>query len=622
MLSGSYVTQFVRGLQGEVGGEDPSHLQIAACCKHFVANSLENWQNWTRHNFDAQVTMADLYNYYLPPFRACVMEGHSKGIMCSYNEVNGVPSCANDWMLQTTLRESWRFDGYVTSDCGAIGNECAPEPDGHGWAADCTNASALSVLAGTDTDCGGVYNSHLTDAVSDGYLKESDVDTSFGRLVDIQMRLGLFDNDKAAQPYFNYGIDDIDSAAHQKLALEAAHQSIVLLKNTGGTLPLKPGINIAVVGPHFNATETMLSNYHGSRCLDGTPGTGKDFGCITTPLDAIMAANAGGTTVGVQGCAVAGGTDNTTAAVAAASRADAVVILAGIDQTQEREGLDRTITTLPGFQVGLVNAVLALKKPTVLVLMNGGAMSLGSIKDTAPAIVDAYYGGEQGGQAIADVLFGRYNPSGKLAATMYPPDYVNQIPLTGMGLSVGVGRTHMFYTGTPEFAFGQGMSYTSWTLAAEADAAAHDSSGRGQDRGGGGDGDAADTTTVVDAHAAVITLRASIRNTGGMGGKQTVLAFWRPRGGDTAAEQAALSYGMRQKLVAYGGATHVAPGEAALVELTVKAKDLAIADDTQAGTARLYPGQYDLVLFDGENEAVASVDLTAFVRGEARELVF
>ena len=120
MLTGAYAIAFVHGLQGGKG-EDPDHIQVAACCKHFVANSLENWHGHTRYNFDANVSKEDLYEYYLPPFRACVMEGKSLGVMCSYNAVNGEPSCANNWLLKETLRDSWRFDGYVTSDCGAVG---------------------------------------------------------------------------------------------------------------------------------------------------------------------------------------------------------------------------------------------------------------------------------------------------------------------------------------------------------------------------------------------------------------------------------------------------------------------------------------------------------------------
>ena len=335
---------------------------------------------------------------------------------------NNTPSCSNDWLLQDTLRDGWRFDGYVTSDCGAVQDECLPEPKGHGIY-NCTVAAAKSIIAGTDVDCGGVYGPQIEAAVSGGFLTEKQVDTSFARLTTIQMELGLFDSNKDKQPYFNLGIADIDTPAHQQLAHEAAQQAVVLLKNEGGTLPLKAGAKIAVVGPHFNASQLLISNYHGSRCLDpnpkpGVPGSGHNFDCIATPLDAITKMNAGGSVTGAAGCGVAG-TDASgiAASVAVAKAADIVVV--GLDQGQEREGLDRTITTLPGVQTQLVAEVMKLKKTAIVVTFSGGAMSLGPIKDAAPAIIAANYGGEMGAVALAEVLFGKYDPSGKLAATMY-----------------------------------------------------------------------------------------------------------------------------------------------------------------------------------------------------------
>lgn len=363
--------------------------------------------------------------------------------MCSYNAVSvpgvfdNVPSCANDWLLQTTLRDSWRFDGYVTSDCGAIKNECTPEPEGHGTF-NCTVAAARSVQAGTDVDCGPVYGSDLADAVAGGFLTEQQVDLSFARLTNIQMELGLFDSNKEAQPYFGLGLDDIDTPEHQTLALEAAQQAVVLLKNDGDVLPLAKGAKVAVIGPHFNATQLLISNYHGSRC----PSSPNDFSCIVSPLEAITTANVGGSVSGSPGCTVAGSsTDEIAAAIDVAKAAEVVVLAVGIDQTLEREGKDRVNTTLPGVQPELVQQVLALKgKKVVMVLFSGGAMSLGPLKDATSTIIAANYGGEMAAVALADVLFGDYNPSGKLAATMYPPEYVNQIPLSEMGLTVGPGR--------------------------------------------------------------------------------------------------------------------------------------------------------------------------------------
>ena len=159
-----------------------------------------------------------------------------------------MPACANDWLLQTTLREGWRFEGYVTSDCGAIRDECLPEPDGHGYL-DCVNATAASITAGTDVDCGGVYGDNVVAAVGGGALAEEAAAAAGARLAPIATRLGR-DDDKAEQPYIALGLDDIDTQEHRQLAREAALQSIVLLKNEGGVLPLAPGGKLAVVGPH------------------------------------------------------------------------------------------------------------------------------------------------------------------------------------------------------------------------------------------------------------------------------------------------------------------------------------------------------------------------------------
>ena len=597
MLTGAYATAFITGLQGEgSAGEDAKHTQIVACCKHFVANSLENWQGHTRHNFDANVSKADLAEYYLPPFRACVMEGKSMGIMCSYNAVNGAPSCANEWLLKETLRESWRFEGYVTSDCGAIRDECAPEPDGHGYASTCANATAVSIKAGTDVDCGGVYAPGIPVAVAAGVLTEAAVDESFSRLTTIQMKLGLFDNDKDEQPYFGLGADDIDTAEHQQLALEAARQSIVLLQNEGATLPLARGGAVAVVGPHFNATELFLSNYHGGRCVDAAkgPGDGNDFSCIPSLLDAVAAANRGGETTFAQGCSVAATTGNDIAgAVKVAAAASAIVLAVGIDQSQEREGLDRTITTLPGAQEELVAQIAALGKPTVLVLISGGTMSLGKLKVAVPAIVAAPYGGEMGGVALADILFGGVSPSGKLAATMYPPEFASQLPLTQMSLTAPPGRTHMFYIGQPEFAFGTGLTYTSWQLEWHvAPPPARWPGGRAVEELGADGG--------PPPPLLPLAVRVRVRNVGTRAARQTVLVFLRP----TSVRSPRSARPLRQKLVAFGGLDHIEPGAEGVLDFALNAEEALGRADEATGEMRVARGSYELVVRDGVNELV------------------
>ena len=417
------------------------------------------------------------------------------------------------------------------------------------------------------------------------------------------MLLGLFDNDKDSQPYFNLGVQDIDSPEHQNLALEAARQTVVLLKNEAGTLPLgqKGAQNIAIVGPHFNATSLLLSNYHGSRCLDpgvSGPGSGKNFDCIVTPLEAITDRNAkagGGWVKGAKGCEVDSKDGSGIAeAVALAGEADVVILAMGIDDRQEREGLDRTITTLPGLQVELVNAVLKAKggKDVILVLFSGGAMSLGPLKDGVATIVSAGYGGEMGSEGLADVLFGLYNPTGKLAATMYPPDYVNQIPLTEMGLTVPPGRTHMFYTGTPEFTFGSGLSYTKWGME------------WGEDVSEAKDDSGAMVWSLSDGEISnERNITVHLTNVGNThAGQQTVLLFWRP----TNNSHPALKSYLRQKLAGYKGTPEaLRPGERATLQFKVSPEVLGMHIGGSE-EAEVYAGEYELFASVGDGEEISA----------------
>eukprot|EP01052_Picozoa_sp_SAG31_P021150 SAG31_NODE_1620_length_7725_cov_1.520850_8_plen_384_part_00 len=366
------------------------------------------------------------------------------------------------------------------------------------------------------------------------------------------------------------------------------------MKNDGGALPLKPGVKLAVLGPHFNVTEVMISNYHGSRCPSGTTNpNSNDFDCIPTPFNSIKAANAGGSTTGMMGCEVEDEeSDDIAAAVEQAKAADTVVMVMGIGQDQEREGQDRYNTTLPGLQTKLANAVLALGKPTVLVLIHGGAMSLGPLKDKFPAIVDAFYPGEFGGVAIADVLFGKYNPSGKLAVTMYPPDFVNKLPLNDMSIRTPPGRTHMYYTGPAEFTFGTGLSYSEFNL--KMLSAAPQTV-------------AADTTAASIEEVANQELRyvLQLSHVQGPPGKRTILAFWRPRRPRTTPGKVPL----RQKLFGYSGAHLSTERPTAELTFTLKVGDLALADVD--GHKTLNAGDaFDIVFTDGHEVSVSAPLLT------------
>lgn len=629
MLTGNYAANFVQGLQGEYHTSlpkimDPNHTMILGCCKHFVANSLESWHGNTRHNFDAEVPLRDMADYYLPAFKGCVMEGKVKGIMCSYNAVNGVPMCANALYLNDTLRNSWKFDGYVTSDCDAVGDVYTHEPRGHGYATP-ENGTALSLKAGTDMDCGDwgahAYLNELPKALAQGLVEEADLDRSLIRLTKLQMDLGLFDP-KEKQPYFNYGVDLINSEEHIQHALEAAQQSIVLLKNDKDILPFKPGQKVAVVGPHYNGTEVFLSNYHGSKCLNSTGGispepctlgncNGNVWGCIRQPIEAITAANVGGTTTGAIGCDVTStDTSGIAAAVAVAKAADVVVLTVGISGAVEAEGHDRETTTLPGAQPQLIAAVLALKKPTVLVLIHGGAMSLGPLKDASPAILDVFYGGEEASNAMASVIFGDYNPSGKLPMTMYPPEFTDQVPLTQMSVTEAPGRTHMYYTGQPEFEFGDGLSYDVW------------SANYGVAPQLGAVSGAIELT--VDAGSKT-TFNVVVENKGNHGGRCTIIGFWRPKQDQTPAAAAAAGNGgsssskpkivpLRQKMFAFDGILVAAGGKASL-QFELTSEHLAVANEE--GHQVVTEGDYE-VFFKGAQGSDELLHVPVTVSGGAR----
>lgn len=462
-LTGQYSTAFVTGLQHETNSGQ--RLQgVAGCCKHYLANSLESWNGTDRHKFDARIDDDDLHNYYLPPFKDCVTSRSStnvQGVMCSYNSVNGVPACANQYLLNTILRDRWNFDGYVVSDCGAIHDIIS----GHRYAKNNAEASALSKNASVDVNCGGTFQADdgLRKALfEDGTVTREIVQRSFRRMAAVQFRLGLFNasSKKEAAKHPERDVETINSPSHRNLALEAALQSIVLLENHNEFLPLDNNNNemksIALIGPHYNATEVFLSNYHGSKCGCNNnekcqeKRLNKDFSCIDTPLEAISRRFRHRTTQvrSLLGCTVAGENDENfeeelEKATKLAMESDAVVLFLGLDDNQEREELDRTEITLPGNQPKLLRKILEVAgDKTAIVLIHGGSISLGDDATTSQAgsILSAGYGGEAAAEAIARVLFGEYNPYGKLATTWYPSEYVRQIPLTEMGLRVGVGR--------------------------------------------------------------------------------------------------------------------------------------------------------------------------------------
>ncbi|VFQ83454.1 unnamed protein product [Cuscuta campestris] len=448
-LVAQYAVSYVKGLQG--ADDNTNRLKLAACCKHYTAYDLDDWKGFDRYHFDAKVSAQDMEDTYNVPFKACVVEGKVASVMCSYNKVNGKPTCADPNLLRGTIRGQWRLNGYIVSDCDSVGvmfdqQHFTTKPE---------DTVAATIKAGLDLDCGPFLAVHTEEAIRAGKLSEADVNNALSNTITVQMRLGLFDG--AKQPYSYLGPKDVCSSAHQQLALQAAQEGIVLLKNTGRSLPLSPQRHrtIAVIGPNADATVTMIGNYAGVPCG------------YTTPVQGITRYSKVVHQPGCVGGVACTSNQNFGLAEIAARHSDATVIVAGLDQSIEREAKDRESLLLPGLQQELVSRVAkASRGPTVLVLMSGGPIDVSFARDDprVSAILWAGYPGQAGGAAIADILFGAINPGGKLPMTWYPQEYVDKVPMTNMEMRASSGgypgRTYRFYKGKVVFPFGAGHSYT------------------------------------------------------------------------------------------------------------------------------------------------------------------
>ncbi|OVA14621.1 Glycoside hydrolase [Macleaya cordata] len=458
MVTSKYSVSYVRGIQGdsfEGGKLDENHLQASACCKHFTAYDLDNWNGTTRYVFDARVSLQDLADTYQPPFRSCVEEGRASGIMCAYNRVNGVPSCANFDLLSNTVRGKWGFNGYITSDCGAV----SIIHDAQGYAKTPEDAVGDVLRAGMDIDCGSYLQNYTKSAVQQNKLSETDIDRALSNLFTTRIRLGLFNGDPTQQPSGNVGPNQVCTQDHQDLALEAARDGIVLLKNSAKLLPLSKTKTktIGVIGPNANTKQTLLGNYAGATCKS------------VTPLQALKSYV--NDTFYHPGCDSVACNSSVTImeAVQFAKSVDYIILIMGLDQTQEKEELDRVDLVLPGKQRNLITSVAkASKKPVILVLLSGGPIDISFAKHDRKigSIIWAGYPGEAGGIALAEIIFGDHNPGGRLPITWYPQEFT-KIPMTDMRMradpaSSYPGRTYRFYNGRKVFKFGHGLSYSKY----------------------------------------------------------------------------------------------------------------------------------------------------------------
>ena len=453
----------ITGLQGDDFHIDNHHVMATA--KHFAVHGQpEGGTNAAPGNYSERIIREN----FLVPFQAAVQEAHVGSIMASYNEIDGIPSHINHWLLGRVLRQEWGFGGYITSD----GDGLQMLVETHHVAANMSEAARLALATGVDFDLsdGSVYRT-LIDQVKDGAVPESLVDRAAGRLLAAKFRLGLFED-----PYTDPGYTEkiTSGPEHRKLAIEAAQKAVVLLKNTGNLLPLDLGKlkTIAVIGP--NAADVHIGGYarepgHGVSILDGIrERVGSSAKVVYAEGCQITTAKQGWRGWLANNVKLAdpqAQAEKVAAATELARKADVAILVVGENESTNREAWgeyhlgDRDSLDLLGAQNDLVKSVVETGTPTVVLLINGRPLSINYIAEHVPAILEGWYLGQEGGTAAANVLFGDVNPGGKLPIT-FPhtvgalPDFYNHKPTDD--------RTYAFSTRKPLYPFGYGLSYTTF----------------------------------------------------------------------------------------------------------------------------------------------------------------
>ena len=689
-LTGRMGVSFVRGMQGD----DPRYLKLVSTPKHYAVHSGPEPD---RHRFNAVASERDVRETYLPAFKACVTEAGAWSVMGAYNRTNGEACNASKYLIQKVLRGDWGFKGYVTSDCGAVGDIFY----GHRIVQTMAEAAALAVKIGCDLDCGWEYHS-LLEAVKKGLITESEIDVALKRLFEARFKLGMFDPAQRVK-YAQIPISVNDCDANAALALQAARESMVLLKNANGTLPLKKDLkSILVIGPNANVVEVLYGNYNGVNPrsvtpLEGikkavSPGTRVQYllGCgwtevraATTVPESALRTGAGksgqnglkveyfqnitldgqpvvtsidpvvdfswdmskprpevkpdsfsarwtgklvppksgrytlsiaaddGSRLFVDGRKIfedwtrhaprtqsaeldlkAGreydirieyfelmwgasvrfawlmpGEDPVNDAVRAAKASDAVVFVGGISPMLEGEempvnvpgfkGGDRTEIELPEAQENLLKALQKTGKPVVTVLITGSALAVNWAQQNVPAIVLAWYPGQAGGTALADVLFGDYNPAGRLPVTFYTG--VSQLPpFEDYNMA---NRTYRYFTGKPLYPFGYGLSYTTFGY-----------------------------SNLAVSEAAIkkiqcVNVSADVTNTGAVRGDEVVQLYVKDVEASTPRPIKSLKGFQRVSL---------APGEKKTVQFTLTPEDLSMVD--AAGNWVVEPGRFEVMV--------------------------
>jgi beta-glucosidase len=443
-LTATMGTAFVKGIQGN----DPLHLKAAACAKHFAVHSGPEKD---RHHFNALVSEKDLRETYLYAFKK-LTDANVEAVMCAYNRVNGEPCCTGKTLLQNILRNEWNFKGHVVTDCWALQDIYTT----HKTLPDAVAVAAAAIKAGVNLDCSNLLQDDVLKAVQQKLVTEKELDSALAPTLRTQVKLGFFNN-AVLSPYKNYGEDSINNTYHRKWARKMAAESMVLLKNKNNILPLDKNHykQIMIVGPNAASLDALLGNYHGVSNNSVTFVEG-----ITAAVDA-------GTRIEYDmGCDYRD--TSRFGGIWAASNADITIAVLGLTPVYEGEegdaflsenGADKKSLSLPAAHIAYLKALRkGTKTPIVLVITSGSAVDVAEVAPYADAVILAWYPGEEGGNALADILFGKISPSGHLPITFYNsledlPDYKNYSM---------AGRTYRYFKGKVQYPFGFGMSYTTF----------------------------------------------------------------------------------------------------------------------------------------------------------------
>jgi beta-glucosidase len=450
-LTGRLGVAFIKGLQGN----DEKYMKSAACAKHFAVHSGPEAE---RHSFNAEVSQKDLYETYLPAFKEAVVDGKVEAVMGAYNRTNGEPCCGSKTLLKDILRGDWGFQGHVVSDCWAIKDF----HENHRVTSNALESVALALNNGCDLNCGNMYLNLLL-ALKEGLVTEEDIDKSVIRLMTTRMKLGMFD-DPENVPYASIPYEMNDCKEHRDLSREVAEKTLVLLKNEKDILPLDKNKikSIAVIGPNADSRDALIGNYFGTASeyvtvLEGIKkAVGPETRVYYSQGSHLYREKVGG---------LSQAKDRFAEAVSVAERADVVVMCMGLDATIEGEegdvsneyaSGDKKHLNLPGVQQDLIEEVYKTGKPIILVLLAGSALSVTWADEKLPAIIQGWYPGEEGGTAIASLLFGDYSPSGKLPVTFYKT--TEELPdFTDYSMK---NRTYRYMENEALYPFGYGLSYT------------------------------------------------------------------------------------------------------------------------------------------------------------------